>query len=59
MGTLITDDILQEFAVVGEPGDVAPEILSRYGAYTDRTSASFPVSDDDQRREIIASLRAA
>ena len=59
MGTLVTDDILNEFAVVGEPGEIAPEILSRYGAYTDRTSASFPVSDDAQRRDIIAALRAA
>jgi len=58
MGTLITDDILREFAVVGEPKDIAPEMLRRYGHFTDRTSASFPVSDLAQREAIIRTLRA-
>lgn len=58
MGELITDDILAKFAVVGEPGTVAKEMLSRYGRFTDRTSASFPVSDDAQRADIIGELRA-
>jgi probable F420-dependent oxidoreductase len=58
MGTLITDSMLSEFAVVGEPRTIAPEMLRRYGAFTDRTSASFPVSDPDQRAEIIRTLRA-
>ena len=58
MGTLITDDILEAFSVVGEPSEIAPQMLSRYGGFTDRTSASFPVSDDDQRRAIIDPLRS-
>jgi probable F420-dependent oxidoreductase len=58
MGSLITDDILNAFAVVGEPGEIAPEMLRRYGAFTDRTSASFPVSDDAQRADIIRTLQA-
>jgi probable F420-dependent oxidoreductase len=58
MGTLITDDILREFAVVGEPKDIAPEMLRRYGHFTDRTSASFPVSDATERARIIRTLRA-
>ena len=58
MGHLISDDILDAFAVVGEPNDIAPEMLRRYGSFTDRTSATFPVSDDDERRGIIAALRA-
>ncbi len=58
MGTLITDDILQEFGVVGEPQDIAPQMLSRYGSFVNRTSASFPVSDDEQRHNIIRALRA-
>jgi probable F420-dependent oxidoreductase len=57
MGTLITDDILDAFGVVGEPKEIAGQILSRYGSFTDRTSASFPVSDDEQRQAIIAALR--
>ena len=58
MGTLITDDIVHAFGVVGEPAEIAPEMLKRYGSFTDRTSASFPVSDDAQREAIIAALRA-
>jgi hypothetical protein len=58
MGTLITDDILDAFGVVGEPNQIASEMLSRYGAFTDRTSASFPVSDQEERAAIIAALRA-
>jgi alkanesulfonate monooxygenase SsuD/methylene tetrahydromethanopterin reductase-like flavin-dependent oxidoreductase (luciferase family) len=58
MGTLITDDVLREFAVIGEPKDIAPEMLRRYGHFTDRTSASFPVSDAAQRDQIIRTLRA-
>lgn len=58
MGTLIGDEILEAFAVVGEPAAIAPEMLRRYGAFTDRTSASFPVSDAAQQERIIAALRA-
>ncbi len=59
MGTLITDEIVGEFAVVGEPDSIAPEMLRRYASFTDRTSASFPVADPDRRRDIITALRAA
>jgi probable F420-dependent oxidoreductase len=58
MGDLISDDVLAAFAVVGEPRDVAPEMLRRYGAFTDRTSASFPVSDAAERTAIIQALQA-
>ena len=59
MGTLVTDDVLDAFAVVGEPEAIAPEFLHRYGGFTNRTSASFPVSDEDQRRAIIEALKSA
>ena len=58
MGTLITDDMLHEFGVMGEPHEIAPQMLERYGSFVDRTSASFPVSDDEQRSQIIQALRA-
>jgi probable F420-dependent oxidoreductase len=58
MGALITDDMLNEFGVVGEPHEIAPQMLARYGSFVDRTSASFPVADDEQRSEIIRTLRA-
>ena len=58
MGTLITDDMINAFGVMGEPHEIAPEMLRRYGSYVDRTSASFPVSNDEQRSAIIEALRA-
>jgi probable F420-dependent oxidoreductase len=59
MGTLVTDDVLDAFAVVGEPDAIAPEFIHRYGGFTNRTSASFPVSDEDQRRATIEALKSA
>lgn len=58
MGTLIGDDLLNAFGVMGEPKDIAPQMLARYGSFVDRTSASFPVSDPEERRRIISTLRA-
>jgi len=43
---------------MGEPQEIALEMLRRYGGYVDRTSASFPVSNDEQRSAIIEALRA-
>ncbi len=57
MGTLIDDDMLQQFGVMGEPQEIAPQMLARYGAFVDRTSTSFPVSDEDQRAAIVQALR--
>ena len=41
MGTLITDDVLETFAVVAAPDDVAGEIHARFGG-VDRFSFSAP-----------------
>jgi probable F420-dependent oxidoreductase len=38
MGRLVGDDVLNAFAVVAEPGDLAGEIRRRYGALVDRVS---------------------
>lgn len=58
MGTLISDDIINEFSVMGEPSSIVGEMLSRYAHFTDRTSASFPVNDDAELQAIIQALRA-
>lgn len=58
MGTLISDDIINEFAVMGEPSSITGEMLSRYAHFTDRTSASLPVNDDAELQAIIQTLRA-
>ncbi|MEJ2131027.1 MAG: TIGR03617 family F420-dependent LLM class oxidoreductase [Gammaproteobacteria bacterium] len=59
MGTLIDDDVLSAFAVVGEPAEIAPEMKRRYGDFVDRTSASIPFADPDQRASAMKELRAA
>jgi hypothetical protein len=59
MGTLVTDDMLNQFAVVGEPASIVPETKRRYGAIVDRTSASFDFVDAEKRKAMIAALRAA
>ncbi len=59
MGNLITDDILEAFAVVGEPKTVVPEMKRRYGAFVDRCSASFDFVDRDERKAMIAEFRSA
>jgi len=59
MGTLITDDILDAFAVVGEPQTIAGQIKSRYGDIIDRTSAAYANIPKDDRVKIIAELTAA
>jgi probable F420-dependent oxidoreductase len=58
MGALISDDIINEFGVMGEPASIAGEMLSRYAGFTDRTSASFPGNDDAELKAIIQTLRA-
>ncbi|MEO8267493.1 MAG: LLM class F420-dependent oxidoreductase [Ilumatobacteraceae bacterium] len=60
MGNLITDDILNTFAVVGEPEQIAPELLRRYGDVIQRISFYAPYkSDPDRWRGVLAALQAS
>jgi probable F420-dependent oxidoreductase len=59
MGTLVTDDILSAFAVVGEPQTIARQIRARYGDLIDRTSAAYASIAKEDRQKIIAELSAA
>ena len=56
MGTLITPDLLKEFAVVGEPGSIAAQIKARYGDLVDRTSAAYANIPKSDRIKIISEL---
>jgi len=58
MGTLINDEVLNAFAVVGEPDSLVPEIKRRYGGIISRTSASFDFVEADQRRNMLTQLQA-
>jgi hypothetical protein len=60
MGTLIDDEILNTFAVVGEPEDIAPELSRRYGDIIQRISFYAPYSSDPDRwAAVMAALKAA
>jgi probable F420-dependent oxidoreductase len=59
MGHLITDDILEAFAVVGEPRDIPAQMLGRYGDIVDRTAAAYAHISKQDRQEIVAQLTAA
>lgn len=58
MGTLIGDDLIKEFAVIGEPGDIPGQIKSRYGDIIDRTSAAYAHIPKSERTKLIAELSA-
>lgn len=60
MGELISDDVLNAFAVVAEPGKVAAELASRFGGLVDRLKFYAPYdSDRSMWDQIRADLAAA
>ena len=60
MGTLIDDEILNTFAVVGEPEAIAPELSTRYGDVIQRISFYAPyASDPDRWAKVMAALQSA
>ena len=58
MGTLITDDILEEFAVVAEPAKVGAKLVERFGGKVDRIFCTMPFSADAERNAFLEELRA-
>ena len=60
MGDLIDDDILNTFAVVAEPSEVAAKLTARYGDVIDRIMFYAPYrSDPDTWLPVLAELSAA
>ncbi len=59
MADLITDDILSEFAVVGEPEAAVDLFKSRYGSLVDRTMGNFAGRDEDHSRALLQRLNAS
>ncbi len=58
MGEQIDDDVLDAFAVVAEPDDVAGTLRARYGGLLDRISFYMPYqSNPDATQAVIAELR--
>jgi probable F420-dependent oxidoreductase len=58
MGELIDDEILNTFAVVAEPEQLAPELHARYGDIVDRITFYAPYKSDPERwHGVLASLK--
>ena len=60
MGELISDEMLNTFAVVGEPEQIAPELHKRYGDVIQRMSFYAPYKSDPQRwHQVLADMKSA
>jgi probable F420-dependent oxidoreductase len=59
MGERITDEMLEEFAVVSEPQGVAKALAERFGGTIDRLLYMAPFSDEAERQKFFEQLRAA
>jgi hypothetical protein len=60
MGELIDDEILNTFAVVGPPEEIAGELHRRYGDVVDRVSFYAPYRSDPSRwAKVLADIKAA
>ena len=60
MGTLIDDDMLDTFAIVAEPEQIAPKMKARFGDVVDRISFYAPYrTDPDRWSQVMADLKAA
>lgn len=63
MAATITDEMLDEFAIVCDPDDLVDKVRMRYGGLADRlylynTFASIYASDEGRLREVIGALKS-
>ena len=58
MGRRISDEILEEFAVVSAPNEVPRKLKERYGKHVDRVLATFSFAGDEARRAALEELHA-
>ncbi len=59
MGERITDEMLEEFAIVAEPARVAGALKARFGGMVDRVVCSVPFAKDADRAAYMEELRAS
>jgi probable F420-dependent oxidoreductase len=60
MGTVVDDEVLNTFAVVGEPEEIGSELHRRYGDCIQRISFYAPYKvDPDRWTKVMADLKAA
>jgi hypothetical protein len=59
MGECITDEILEEFAIVAEPGKDVGALKERFGGLVDRALVSFSFAKQADRAAYMAELRGS
>jgi probable F420-dependent oxidoreductase len=59
MGELISDEMLEEFAIVEQPRDVAKALTDRFGGTIDRLAYGFPFAEAAERKGYLDALRGA
>ena len=60
MGTLVTDEMLEQYAVIGKPQDLPAKLKERFGGYADRIQLDeewFQGISDGQVRQLVESIK--
>ena len=57
MADRISDEMLEEFAIIGEPHQIAAKIKARYGDVLDRVTCTFQMTTPDQQRAVMDDLK--
>jgi hypothetical protein len=59
MGPLITDEMCERFAVVGEPHEIGPKLVARFGDWVDRLSIMTTYAlDPEVASKIVSDVQA-
>jgi hypothetical protein len=54
---MITDEILDEFAVVGETDEAVEKFKQRFDGLVDRTASNFAVRDAEHKQAVMQKLK--
>jgi alkanesulfonate monooxygenase SsuD/methylene tetrahydromethanopterin reductase-like flavin-dependent oxidoreductase (luciferase family) len=60
MGALVTDEMLEQYAVIGRPQDLPAKLKERFGSYADRIQLDeewFQGLSDDQVQQLVESIK--
>ena len=58
MSRLITDEMVETFAIVGSPEEAVKKMTHRFGGLINRTGLAIPGLSDEQNRDLIDQLRS-
>jgi probable F420-dependent oxidoreductase len=58
LGDTISDEMLDTFAVVGEPHEIAPKIKKRFGDFVDTIRCDLELADQEAQYEIVKSIES-